>query len=298
MEPFSDDSLFCRKTVRTPVKLKYLGTAAAERVPAIFCDCEVCNYARQHKGRDIRTQTQSLLDDGRLLIDFPGDSYLHMLEHQLNFNDIEHLLITHWHSDHFYPEDLTLRMQGYGQNLTKVLHVYGSSYVKDFYDRAFNLEGRTDESRIKYHLLEPYHKYNINDYNVYPIIAQHGHFDGDCLIYAIQDCKSKKTLLYTHDSALPKDEDLDYFGQLGLHFNLVSLDCTQQVNKGLGGVHMTFEGNLTLIDKLKERGLVDTQTVFVTNHFSHNGGLNYAEMKKLSEGYGIRTAYDGMVIEV
>ncbi|WP_285603961.1 hypothetical protein [Enterococcus gallinarum] len=33
------------------MKLHYLGTAAAERVPAIFCQCRVCQYARQYGER-------------------------------------------------------------------------------------------------------------------------------------------------------------------------------------------------------------------------------------------------------
>lgn len=54
------------------MKVTYLGTAAAERVPAIFCNCRICRHAMEKKGREIRTQTQALLDDGKLLIDFPG----------------------------------------------------------------------------------------------------------------------------------------------------------------------------------------------------------------------------------
>ncbi len=45
------------------MKIKYLGTAAAERVPAIFCTCEVCSFARKEKGKEIRTQMQTWVDD-------------------------------------------------------------------------------------------------------------------------------------------------------------------------------------------------------------------------------------------
>lgn len=280
------------------MKLKYLGTAAAERVPAIFCDCEVCRTARERKGHDIRTQSQALLDDGELLIDFPGDSYLHMLQHGLNYNDIEHLLITHWHGDHFYGEDLAYRMRAYGQNLTKVLHVYGSDYVKKFYDRAFELEGRFDETRLQYHTIKPNQKYVIGNYDVYPIEAQHGLFKGDSLIYAIQDRHSGKAVFYTHDTALPKEKDLDYLHEQGLCFDLVSLDCTGQGRQGQGGVHMTFQDNLQLIEQLKQLRMADEKTVFVASHFSHNGGLNHAEMAQLSEAHGVTTAYDGLEVEV
>lgn len=49
------------------MKLHYLGTGAAERVPALFCHCQVCEQARQHGGKDIRTQTQALIDGGAII---------------------------------------------------------------------------------------------------------------------------------------------------------------------------------------------------------------------------------------
>ena len=51
------------------MKIKYLGTAAAEGVPAIFCRCEVCRKSKEAGGRNIRTRSQSIIDD-RLLLDF------------------------------------------------------------------------------------------------------------------------------------------------------------------------------------------------------------------------------------
>lgn len=35
--------------------VKYLGTGAAEGIPAVFCHCDVCQYARNHKGTGIDT---------------------------------------------------------------------------------------------------------------------------------------------------------------------------------------------------------------------------------------------------
>ena len=72
------------------MKINYLGTGAAERIPGIFCNCKLCKYAREKKGREIRTQTQLIIDDV-LLIDFPGDSYLHLLQYDLCFADFDSL---------------------------------------------------------------------------------------------------------------------------------------------------------------------------------------------------------------
>lgn len=278
------------------MKLHYLGTAAAERVPAIFCQCRVCQYARQYGGKELRSQTQTLIDDGDLLIDFPGDSYLHLREHQLNFNTIEHLLITHWHSDHLYAEDLAFRMSPYGNDLDNKLTVYGNAEVHRFYDRAFQLEGMTEGARIEFQELAPFECYTIGQYTVHALPAVHGKKEGDCFIYVIE--REGKRLFYTHDTGFPTLDVLDYLEEHHLKLDVISLDCTGQGLKGSGGIHMNVEENLQLIATLKERALCDDATIFIANHFSHNGGLTYQEMKALGDKHHLITAYDGMIIDI
>ena len=47
---------------------RYLGTAAAEGIPAYFCGCDNCKKARLIGGRAVRSRPQAIVD-GRLLID-------------------------------------------------------------------------------------------------------------------------------------------------------------------------------------------------------------------------------------
>lgn len=56
------------------MKIKYLGTAAAEGIPAIFCECANCKRSRMLGGKNIRTRSQAIIDDV-LLIDFPAVVY-------------------------------------------------------------------------------------------------------------------------------------------------------------------------------------------------------------------------------
>lgn len=55
------------------MKIQFLGTAAYEGIPAMFCQCEQCNTARKRGGKNLRTRSQALID-GKLLIDFPADT--------------------------------------------------------------------------------------------------------------------------------------------------------------------------------------------------------------------------------
>ena len=51
------------------MRIQILGTAAYERIPALFCTCTTCRYAREHGGKEIRTQAQTLINED-LLVDF------------------------------------------------------------------------------------------------------------------------------------------------------------------------------------------------------------------------------------
>ena len=49
-------------------------------------------------------------------------------------------------------------------------------------------------------------------------------------------------------------------------------------------------------DILLSRGLADEDTVWVVNHFSHNGGWLHEEMAAQAARFGMITSYDGMTV--
>lgn len=61
--------------------------------------------------------------------------------------------------------------------------------------------------------------------------------------------------------------------------------------------HMSLKTNLEMIDFIKSENLIDEKTVFVANHFSHNGGQTYDEMLEEAAKHGIIVSYDGLEIE-
>ena len=90
------------------MKFKYLGTSAAEGIPAMFCNCNICTQAKKLGGKNIRTRSQAVIDD-RLLIDFPPDTYTHVIYGGLDLTKIYSCIVTHSHSDHLYSKDLGMR---------------------------------------------------------------------------------------------------------------------------------------------------------------------------------------------
>ena len=96
------------------MKIKFLGTAAFEGVPSLFCNCPTCRRAREAGGKNLRSRLQALVNED-LLIDFPPDTVWHSIRFGLDWQKINTCLITHSHSDHLYPEDVVQAEPGYSR---------------------------------------------------------------------------------------------------------------------------------------------------------------------------------------
>lgn len=149
------------------MKLQYFGTAAAEGWPALFCGCDACRRAREAGGRNIRTRSQALIDD-KLLIDFPADTYLHMIHYGLNLNYIDSVIVTHAHEDHFYPKELGNRRSGFAhipEDGPRLLTVYGSEAV----GKALAPVIAGAQGRLAFERLKIGEAYIIGGYSVTPL---------------------------------------------------------------------------------------------------------------------------------
>ena len=65
------------------MQIKVLGSAAAEGWPALFCECDICKYAWEHKGKDVRRRTSYLLNDD-VMIDYGPDVYGQSLQFDID----------------------------------------------------------------------------------------------------------------------------------------------------------------------------------------------------------------------
>ncbi|MBR4941000.1 MAG: PhnP protein, partial [Clostridia bacterium] len=205
------------------MKITYYGTAAAEGWPAVFCRCESCEKAKALGGRNIRTRSQALIDDG-LLLDFPPDTYMHVLYGGLDLTRVHSLLITHTHFDHFFPGDFWCRIPGIAYNLrpdVPVMTVCASRFAEE---RLGRYAGREDgEKRLDFMRVEAEKTFEIRGYTVTPLPACHG-MEGDAHIYAVE--KDGKSMLYGNDTGYFKDEVWAWFEKTGKRFDLVSLERT------------------------------------------------------------------------
>lgn len=274
------------------MKFQFLGTAAAEGIPALWCNCEACRRSREVGGRAIRTRSQAIIDD-QLLIDFPADTYAHFLKNNLDLLNVKNVLITHTHSDHLYPVDIDMIIPGFSHVPEGYrLDYYGSDKVgeliKPRVDRMPQLSSFTE--------VKAFEPLTIGGYEVTPLKGIHDEKSGP-LFYMISD--GKKTVLYAHDTHYFCDEVWEYFAKAQPKFDLVSLDCTNALLPMSYVGHMSFTENKQIRDEFVAKGYATDSTIFVSNHFSHNGtGVFYDDFVATAAKDGFKVSYDGMVINI
>ncbi len=269
------------------MKLTYLGTAAAEGFPAIFCNCKYCREARALGEKNIRTHSQSLIN-GDLLIDFPADTYHHFLERGIEGDAIKYLLVTHSHSDHLYPRDLFNRHGAYAHDMrAPTLEIFCSAVS------AERIGGNMQNVNIN--VIKAYDVFEFGDYRVTALPARHMP-NGEALNYIIEH--EGKTLLYAHDTGYFFDEVFDYIEKNKFRFDMVSLDCTNvDIPVPDTGSHMGFPNIARVLERLTSIGAVGESTVKYVNHFSHNGNPLHGIMCEKAAHYGCLASYDGCTVE-
>lgn len=278
------------------MKIKFLGTAAYEGIPAMFCVCDACKEARRRGGKNLRTRSQALID-GKLLIDFPADTLAHSITYGIDLSEIKDCLLTHTHSDHLYVEDLGMLLPGFsktGDNLPFTFHGLSGAMLKinSFMNgKSFNPKGVLETKPMS--LFEPE---QIGGYRVTALKAIHDPSSFPAF-YIIENSEGK-SILYGNDTHYFCDEVWEYLEKNPVKLSFVSLDCTNAMKP------LTYIGHMGLVEnaKVKERlvsiGCADENTVFYSNHFSHNGDLVlYEEFSEKAKEYGFLVTYDGLEVE-
>ncbi|MEG0691529.1 MAG: MBL fold metallo-hydrolase, partial [Oscillospiraceae bacterium] len=257
------------------MKIKYLGTAAAEGWPAVFCRCDACVKAAKLKGKNIRTRSQMLINED-LLIDFPAESYYRAVVNDIDLSAIKFLLVTHSHSDHFYPQELVLRGGCYAHDMTSPkLKIFCNKYVKEDFDRCTKKElEAVVADTLEWHIIEPFDQFEIGTYKITALPAKHTRVEND-LLFLIES--EGKFLLYCNDTGRLYENVYAYLKDNSILLDMVSFDCTGgPIENGEESGHMGFADNIVVREKLKALGVVHKDTQYTITHFSHNGGLMHS----------------------
>ncbi len=278
------------------MKVTFLGTAAAEGIPALWCECEVCRKAQQQRGRDLRRRCAYLIDSDTL-VDFGPDIFWQCTEFNIDLTRIDRIVFTHAHSDHLNGIEFIWRRTPWFSTLRHRIKVFGSPAIF-----ARMLSQITMDSSI----------YQLSDLLIDPVEVRHGQTtdDGDFELLTLNAdhapglepqvhviSRNGKRFFIANDTGLLREESWELLK--GVKLDLVEIDCTFGLRSpDWSRGHLGANSVLTFRDRLQELGCITPETPVYVNHFSHNGGALHADLEAFFAPHRIRVAYDGLTVEL
>ncbi len=287
----------------------FLGTGAAEMYPNPFCACTVCERAR--KNRETRLRAAFLLDD-TMMIDFGPDVCAASQHYGAPLADVEHVLITHTHEDHFNSATFSILTM---TEMQRTMHFYlspeGFGWVMHQIETekheigtfGWMLASLLRSEKIAFHALEPFISYEIGGKTVTPVkTVHHGYGKGETAQnYIISFARG--TWLYAADTSLYKEETLTYLTTHAKRHGALDTMIfegtfgSQKLSPDSG--HMDVYQLCTQLSDLRRIGALDGHTrVYLTHinqvqHFSHAEYQNYMD---IHANANVTVAHDGMRI--
>lgn len=285
-------------------KIVVLGSAAAEGIPAIFCDCETCHAAWKNGGKDFRMRTSYQLGEF-VRVDFGPDAMVQEMRFRLHSEKLRHIIVTHSHEDHLDTTLFAYRKHCFSKVAPdNTLNIYGGAGVvrkmnQFAWQSGKNIGFHGDFSclQMKVHELYPFEKMELPDVDmtIYPFKADHmmSVATEEPFIYIIR--WKEKYFMIANDTGFFSDETWEHLAQMKVKLSAVFNDCC-----GCGYDHKSnhMSGKFVLDTKLRleQLDLVDADTRYIVNHFSHNGHMTHEQLEAHFNPAGIDVGFDGMEV--
>lgn len=278
------------------MKIKFLGTAAAEGFPAIWCECDTCRQARGNGGKDIRLRTSYLIDFDTI-VDLGPDAFFQSFKYGIDLSRIDRIIYTHPHMDHLDPSLFIFRKDGCFSHVTRKIKVFGPASVF---------------AAIMRYIADDCWFTSFDEVNVIPVPLSHGvpAEDGGIRItpinanhaagrspYVYVISRNGRSVLVGNDTGWLSEDSWKLLENARL--DLAILDSTMGVKyadcpDGHMGVNVVVRFN----ERLKAIGALKDGSVTYANHFSHNGGNLHADLERFFTPHGIKVAYDGLELDI
>lgn len=267
------------------MNIRLLGTGGADGIPGFYSDSRVSQYARQHKGKDIRSRASALVDDS-LKIDLGPDSWSQIARDGLDARDWTALLFTHSDADHFAPDELMYTLFPFNDFEFAGFVVYANLTI------CRRILEKFPEWPVEMRTTKSFVPMQHAGYTILPIRAHHLD-EEDAHNLVISDGAS--TLLYGTDTGVWDPPTWEALGDLKL--DCLVLECSEGFASTKYDGHLDIEEFDLVLDRLIKLGTVHSGTQIWTTHHSHQGEGTHEELCAHFEPRGVNVGYDGVVIE-
>lgn len=292
------------------MQITFLGTGAAEGVPAVFSRTDEAMRIRKSGGRNLRTRN-SLRIGNHHQIDFSPDNFWQMHRCGLDMYDIDHILITHSHEDHFVYDQIIAKEMPAGTN-GRPLNIYLSTKAADWLERQIScsglLESVTEEEARKFRGRYPVHpldhgkSYRVGSLELFTLPGNHRvAATGERSINYLITFPNGDTLLYALDTGYYTDDTWEML--TGRHIDTLIMDCTfgGRTDRGeFPAGHLDASSFLKAIERMKQIGCLDTHSTIYATHINPDQGLDHEGLTRFFDAspHEVVVAYDTLSFEL
>lgn len=249
------------------MKIRFLGTGAAEGIPSFGCTCPRCRLAREEGGPNIRRRASVLIEAAgqHILLDTPPEISLQL--NQADVFDLTAIVLSHEHFDHI--GGLT-EFEYWKQ----VLPIFAGYDVLPSVHLTPRLESRALLSGFY-----PQTRLHFDDLSVMPFKVTH---HVPCYGFVFE-AKGVRIVHFTDSSSVLSN----------LHRALAEEANVVIFHTPTFEAHRSHTSVQDVISLAQEWAL---QRVVIT-HINHDN-FTHAELVEKVTSYGITVAYDGLTLEV
>ena len=267
------------------MKLRLLGTGAADGIPALCGHSPVSDYARKHGGKDMRTRSAAVLDDA-IKIDFGPDTLAQVQREHLDTADWSAVVFTHSDDDHLACSEIQYFLFPFNLNDLLPFTLYGNGEV------LRKIEERYPAWPLELVETHGYEPFSHAGYEVTPVLANHGNGEeAHNLVFA----RDGKTLIYATDTGMWCDKNFEFLA--GRQADALVIECTDGLHDSMWDGHLNLETCLEMVARMSSVGAIRQDAQIVTTHHSHLGG-RHCDLARALGRHGITVGYDGLEIEI
>ena len=273
------------------MNLILLGSAAAEGFPGLFCDCEHCRAARAAGGRNLRLRAAALVNDD-LLLDFGPDLVAASQRHGLSLAKVRAALITHFHDDHWQPDNVLYHHPWFRAQSAPTLHLYGGTRLEEDVAALCRQHGQSrEEFAVEVHVVRPFERFRVGEYEVRSFAASHSEYT-EPMIYAV--AQDDQRLLYATDTGPLPEETWEALRGLQAHLLMMEMTMGPESHRH----HLGRADFLATLARMKKEAVLAPEAKVVAFHFAHHFTPLHEQLEKELAEYGIIAGYDGLRVEI
>ena len=281
---------------------QFLGTSAAEGVPAPFCNCPTCKHARRVGGKEIRLRSCFRLTD-TVMIDLGADAVMQAMRYG-ELSAVNHVLVTHTHDDHLNPHMLMEAM--WSRDHRETLHYYFTDKAYEIVEHwrasPWILKGKVKEFEemgyVAFHRLEFGKRIELEGMGITPFRGNHLGNVGEHSAMYLVELPDGRALFYGLDSGTYFPETLQALSRHRIDIYISENSVGAAKDRQPHPAHLRLVDVKELADQLFAQGTLQENSILYLTHINH-GSSHEENLQAVEElRFPIKTvvAYDGLKV--